>query len=123
MVTRAHSAGCGNQVRSGYNRSKSKRCICTHYVTFVDLNFSGYIRSSVVHNKLGVLWTWDFDPHSRQPIYTVLGAEEVHETVPMVPRWEPNTANWSIKRGVFRNRFLRDAQTRPLFSKQCQCLD
>ena len=32
-------------------------------------------------NKLGVLWTWDCDPGSRQPIYTVLGAEEVHETV------------------------------------------
>ena len=48
VVTRAHDAGCGNEVRSGYNRSKSKRCICTHYVTFVDLNFSGYIRSSVM---------------------------------------------------------------------------
>ena len=49
VVTRAHGAGCGNEVRSGYNRLQSKRCICTHYVTFVDLNFSGYIRSSVIH--------------------------------------------------------------------------
>ena len=48
VVTRAHSAGCGNEVRSGYNRLQSKRCICSHYVTFVDLNFSGYIRSSVM---------------------------------------------------------------------------
>ena len=60
------------------------------------------------NNKLRVLWTWDFDPAFRQPIYTILAAEEVHETVPMMLRWEPNTANWSIKRGVFRNRFLMD---------------
>ena len=65
----------------------------------------------------------DFDPASRQPIYTILAAEELHETVPMMPRWEPNTANWSIKRGVFRNRFLMDPRTRPPFPKRCQCLD
>jgi hypothetical protein len=33
------------------------------------------------NNKLGVLWTWDFDPSSRQPIYTILRAEELQETV------------------------------------------
>ena len=54
MVTRAHDAGCGNQVPSGYNRSNSKRCTCTHYVTFVDLNFSGYIRSSVIHTWVDI---------------------------------------------------------------------
>ena len=75
------------------------------------------------NSKLGVLWTWGFDPGSRQPIYTILGAEEVHETVPMMPRWEPNTANWSIKRGVFRKRFLMDPRSRPPFPKRCQCLD
>ena len=45
------------------------------------------------NNKLGVLWTWDFEPRSYRPIYTVLGAEEVHKTVAMMPHWEPNTAN------------------------------
>ena len=75
------------------------------------------------NNKLGVLWTWDFDPSSRQPIYTILGVEEVHETVPMMPRWEPDSANWSIKRGVFKNRFLMDPRRCPPFPKRCQCLD
>ena len=38
------------------------------------------------NNKLGVLWTWGFDPGgSQQPIYTVLAAEEVHKTVAMMP--------------------------------------
>ena len=49
VVTAAHDAGCGNQVSSGYNRLHSKRCTCTHYVTFVDLKFGGYIRSSAIH--------------------------------------------------------------------------
>ena len=75
------------------------------------------------NNKLGVLWTWDFDPSSRQPIYTILRAEELQETVPMMPHWEPNSANWSIKGGVFKNKFLMDPRRRPPWPKRCQCLD
>ena len=75
------------------------------------------------NNKLGVLWTWDFDPSSRQPIYTILRAEELQETVPMMPHWEPNSANWSIRRGVFKNKFLMDPRRRPPWPKRCQCLD
>ena len=47
-------------------------------------------------NRLGVLWTWDFQLRSYQPIYTVLAAEEVHETAAMMPQWEPNTANHNL---------------------------
>ena len=76
------------------------------------------------NNKLGVLWTWGFDPGgSQQLICMVLGAEEVHKTAPMMLHWEPNTANWSIKHGVFRKRFLMDTHMHMLFPKQCKCLD
>ena len=36
MATPAHDSGTGNQFVSGYNRLTSKRCTCTHYVTFPD---------------------------------------------------------------------------------------
>ena len=73
--------------------------------------------SFVLTNKLSVLWTWDFEPHSYQPIYMVPGVEEVHKTAAMIMHWEPNTANWSIKCRVFRNRFLMDAHMHLLFPK------
>ena len=49
MGIQAHDGGSGNHVPSGHNRSNAKRCTCAHYVTFVDLNVSGYIRSGVLH--------------------------------------------------------------------------
>ena len=75
------------------------------------------------NNKPGVLWTWGFDPSSYQPIYTAPSAAEMCQTAAMMPRWEPNTANSSIKRGVFKSRVLMDAHTHPPFPKQFKCLD
>ena len=56
-------------------------------------------------------------------IYMILWAEELQEMVPMMLHWEPNSANWSIRCRVFKNKFLMDLCRHPLWPKQCQCLD
>ena len=71
-------------------------------------------------NKLGRLWTWD--NHHDQPNFRVLSANNVIETVAIMPRFVADTAKWSIATGVYENRYLMDSRARPPFVKRCPCL-
>ena len=71
-------------------------------------------------NKLGRLWTWD--DHQNLPNFRVLSANNVEETVAIMPRFAEGTAKWSIATGVFENRYLMDHRARPPFVKRCPCL-
>ena len=73
-------------------------------------------------NKLGRLWTWHAI-RPGQPSFRVLTAEEVRETVAVMPRWLPGSIQWSITTGVHENRYLMDARQRPPFVHACTCLD
>ena len=44
-------------------------------------------------NKLSVLWIWGFASETRQPICTVLAAEEVRKTAQMMPHCVPDTSD------------------------------
>ena len=85
-------------------------------------------------NKLGRLWTWHDVrprlPHTQpggrrpgQPSFRVLSAEEIRETVAVMPRWLPGSIKWSITTGVHENRYLMDSRQRPPFVDTCSCLD
>ena len=71
-------------------------------------------------NKLGRLWAWD--DHNGAANYRVLSANNVIETVAIMPRFLENSPKWSIATGVYENRYLMDARARPPFVKRCPCL-
>ena len=66
------------------------------------------------------LWTWD--NHHDLPNFRVLSANNVIETVAIMPRFVADTAKWSIATGVYENRYLMDSRARPPFVKRCPCL-
>ena len=73
-------------------------------------------------NKLGRLWTWDTPPRGSRPVFAVKSANELIETVAIMPRWKSATSDeWSIDTGVYEPRYLNDARNRPPFPGECKC--
>ena len=76
-------------------------------------------RGDVV-NKLGRLWTWERG--GARGRFRVLSADEVHETVAIMPRWKDKDSDeWSIETGVHEHRYCMDARNRPPFIRSCPC--
>ena len=78
-------------------------------------------------DKLGTLYTWAIPKKRRirgqdseKPVYNVLAAENVDTTAPMMPNWVPDRAVWSVRHGVFDNRYLLPPRRRPPF-RDCDC--
>ena len=73
--------------------------------------------------KLGRLWAWERGGgQGRCWQFKVLSAEEVHETVAIMPRWtDQDTTQWSIETGVHEHRYCMDARNRPPFIRSCPC--
>ena len=69
-------------------------------------------------DKLGVLWTWD--PGARGGVFKVLPGSKVLQSVPMMPHFKRNTAEYSMDIGMHENPFTLDARGRPPFW-ECKC--
>ena len=73
-------------------------------------------------NKLGRLWTWDKPARGRQPVFAVKSANEIVETVAIMPRWKSDTSEeWSIDTGVHEPRYIADDKDYPPFPGECKC--
>ena len=65
-------------------------------------------------SKLGRLWTWDKPARGRQPVLAVKSANEIVETVAIMPRWKSDTSEeWSIDTGVHEPRYIADDKDYP----------
>ena len=73
------------------------------------------------NNKLGRLWTWKVQREQRT--YRVLSANEILETVAIMPRFQQGSDKWSISTGVYENRYLLDSRARPPFRAECPCAE
>lgn len=71
------------------------------------------------NHKLGRLWTWKLLREQRT--YRVLSANEILETVAIMPRFQQGSEKWSISTGVYENRYLLDSRARPPFRSECPC--
>ena len=69
-------------------------------------------------DKLGVLWTWDTS--ERGGAFKVLPGSRVLQSVPMMPRFKKDTAEYSMDIGMHENPFTLDSRARPPYTK-CKC--
>ena len=69
-------------------------------------------------DKLGVLWTWDTS--ERGGAFKVLPGSRVLQSVPMMPRFKKDTAEYSMESGMFENPFTLDNRARPPYTP-CKC--
>ena len=71
-----------------------------------------------VKDKLGVLWTWE--TCERGGACKVLPGSQVLQSVPMMPRFKKDTAEYSMESGMFENPFTLDNRARPPYTL-CKC--
>ena len=69
-------------------------------------------------DKLGVLWTWDTS--ERGGAFKVLPGSRVLQSVPMMPRFKKDTAEYSMESGMFETPFTLDNRARPPYTP-CKC--
>ena len=69
-------------------------------------------------DKLGVLWTWDTS--ERGGAFKVLPGSRVLQSVPMMPRFKKDTAEYSMESGMFETPFTLDNRVRPPYTP-CKC--
>ena len=73
---------------------------------------------SDVTEKLGKLWTWDNSVRGGQ--YKVLPVEKILHSLPLMPRFKPNSCEYSIDKGMYENPFKLCSRERPPFD-WCRC--
>ena len=84
------------------------------------LDVEKYVRGDEegARGKLGALWTWDNSARGGQ--YKVLPVDKILHSLPLMPRFKPNTTEYSIDKGMYENPFKLCSRERPPFT-WCRC--